>query len=359
MADEFKVEIPFEEGGRANGEKVTKQVGEKIVAELKKILKAVSVGKGTGAAEGGPKGLMGVSKGLKGVTAKLGALGVAIAATAGILVKSSPYLKGILDIFGRAFMIFFRPFGDFLATLLRPFAIMMMKMAVAFLKWTRTPAVEKVKEGLSQSLLPQGKRGLFGVLGAIVSDWFKALDFSKLKEFPGWLWDKIKGIWSWRWDFGTWLWSKVTSIWSWKWDFGKWLWNKVTSIFGKGGGGGAGGVSVAPQAGMSIDPSQGVWTDKGWFKTFSSSLAAGATMTMIPKGGFQLGTPSVLSDGVYKLHRGEQVIPRTRAGQNKSIIFRPIFQISGQFSKDIDMDAVVRRAGRMTEMDLKQRGVIT
>ncbi len=56
----------------------------------------------------------------------------------GLMTKSSPYLKGIFEVFSRAMMIFFRPFGDALAAFLKPMAILMMKMAVAFLKFTRT-----------------------------------------------------------------------------------------------------------------------------------------------------------------------------------------------------------------------------
>ncbi len=75
----------------------------------------------------------------------------------------------------------------------------------------------------------------------------------------------------------------------------------------------------------------------------------------IPSG--QTGIAKVPRDGLYNLHKGEEVVPRTKAGQ-KSIIFKPTFNITGNIAQDIDMDAIVRRAGRQTEMDLKQRGII-
>ncbi len=117
MTGDFKIEVPISVEGKAGGPKYSAKSSS---------------------------ALLGVSKALKSVVGKMAAVGVALAGIVGLLSKSSPYLKGILDIFGRSFMIFFRPFGDFLATLLRPMAILMMKMAIGFLKWTRTPAGKEV-----------------------------------------------------------------------------------------------------------------------------------------------------------------------------------------------------------------------
>lgn len=357
----FEIKVPITLKGGREGEKVGKQIGEKIAAQLNKTFKAVKIGgaPGTGA---GPAGFLGVTKGLKGVATKLGIVGAAIAATVGILAKSSPYLKGILNIFGRAFMIFFRPFGDFLATLLRPMAILLMKMAVKFMRWMRPLAgaaaegAEKAPQlpaeflgaggigttitGIINSLLKLG-----GSLGQIVynigkaawdlggkigqwiydkvikpaGDWIyeklKGL-WNWVKDFPGWLWEKITSIWTWVLDFGSWLWEQVTSIWSWTYNFGAWLWEKITSIFTK--------------------------DRPGLFRL------------IFPKG--QTGIPNVPREGLYHLHQGEQVVPRTKAGS--SVILKPTFQFTGNVSKEIDVDAIARRASRITEMELKQRGII-
>ncbi|KKK50690.1 hypothetical protein LCGC14_3122490, partial [marine sediment metagenome] len=153
------------------------------------------------------------------------------------------------------------------------------------------------------------------------------------KDFPGWLWEKITSVWSWGFNFGSWLWEEIKTIWNYDEDFGGWLWGKITSIWD--------------------------WTYDfaGWiWKKVTSIFAFGGIGLGLGKG--QVGIPSVPSDGLYQLHRGEEVIPRTRAGQNRSVIFKPTFQISGNISQDIDMDGIVRRAGRITEMELKQRGII-
>ena len=335
MAEKFEVEIPISVKGGVGG--FGDKAGERVVKEI-----------------------AGLSKGLKGLATKFGAIGVAVTAAVGLLAKSSPYLKGILDIFGRAFMIFFRPFGDFLATLLRPLAILLMKMAVAFLKWTRpiTGKVREAVEGVPQipttgMTLPDIAIGIANwalkigaALGAVVweigkgafelgmkiGQWLfdevivPAGDFlsAKLfdiwnwtKDFPGWLWGKIISIWTWEFDFGAWLWDKITSIWSWTWDFGGWLKSRIIK---------------------ALDPTPGNILSK------ILGFQAGGT---VPG---PLGKPQLAV-----VHGGETITPRTGG---KSIIFRPTFQIRGNFGSDIDMDAIVRRAGRMTERDLKQRGII-
>ena len=332
MAEEFKVEVPISLKGIGES-KTQERIGKEVVS---------------------------LSKGVKGIATKLGLLGAAVTAAVGLLAKSSPYLKGILSLFGRAFTIFFRPFGDFLATLLRPLAILMMKMAVAFLKWTR-PITGKVREAVEEA--PQFEltglklpdigieianwalkvgaalgavvyeigKGAFN-LGMEIGQWLydkvivPAGDYIYKKlfgmwvwahDFAAWLWQQITTIWNYTKDFGGWLWEKVTGIWSWNYDFSRWLWGKITSIFDK----------------------------------IYSSVKSAFT-------GGQVGIPNVPHTGLYELHKGEEVVPRTRVGQNRSIIFRPTFQISGQVTKDIDIDAIVRRAGRQTEMEMKQRGII-
>lgn len=335
MPEKFEVEVPISVKGIGEG-----KVGEKVAKEIAVL-----------------------SKGLKGVITKFGVIGAAIAAAVGLLSKASPYLKGILDIFGRAFMIFFRPFGDFLATLLRPLAILMMKMAVAFLKWTR-PITGAVREAVAEvpqitptgELLPDIAIGvanwalkLGAALGAVIYEIGKgafelgmkigqwlydkvilpAADYLSakilgiwnwVKNFPDWLWGKITSIWTWTFDFGAWIWEKITGIWDWTYDFAGWIWKQVTSIF-----------------------------RTGPFGVIGKLLGIG-------KG--QVGIPSVPREGLYHLHKGEEVVPRTKAGQGRSVIFKPTFQITGNVTQDIDMDSIVRRASRMTEMELKQRGVI-
>jgi len=373
----FEVKVPITLKGGQEGEKVGKQIGEKIAAQLNKTFKAVKIGGG----ETGPSGMLGVTKGLKGVATKLGIVGAAIAGILSILSKASPYLKGILNIFGRAFLMFFRPFGDFLATLLRPMAILLMKAAVAFIKWLRPGGV--IQEGAEKApQLPEGALGtgklgigltnfvnkllrIGGSIGQILFDIGKVFfdiggkigqwlydaiikplfDFGGkigqwiydkvivpagefladkiigawnwIMDFPGWLWEQITSIWTWTLDFGSWLWEQVTSIWSWNYNFGSWLWEQIKSIV----------TEDIPRLFKLIFP------------------------------GGQVGIPNVPREGLYHLHQGEQVISRTKA-TNKSVILNPTFQFTGNVSKDIDIDAIARRAGRITEMELKQRGII-
>ncbi len=377
MTNGFEIKVPITIKGGKEGDKVGKQIGEKIAAQLKNVFKSVKIGGAPGIGTG-PSGMLGVTKGLKGVATKLGVVGVAIAAAVGILSKASPYLKGILDIFGRAFMIFFRPFGDFLATLLRPMAILMMRMAVAFLKWTR-PIVGAGAEGaekapqLGAEVLGVGKIGtaltntvnfllrLGGSIGQIIFEigrslfevggkigqWIYDAIIKPLSEFGGkigqWIYDKvikpaadwISGIitnlfnFEWAQDFGTWLWNKLTGLFENLGDslsgLGMWLWDKITSAI------------------------SGIFTKD----------RPGLFRLIFPKRGEgQTGISSVPGDGLYQLHRGEEVIPRTKVGGNKSIVLKPTFQFSGNVSSETDVDEIARRAGRIIQMELKQRGVL-
>lgn len=126
MAGEMTIEVPITIKGGNEGNKVGVQIGNKVAGQLEKAFKSINLGGGVQAE---------TSRSLKVSAVKLGAIGVSIGGVTALLRKSSPYLKGMLDILGRSFLIFFRPFGDFLATLLRPLAIVLMKFAVAFSKW--------------------------------------------------------------------------------------------------------------------------------------------------------------------------------------------------------------------------------
>lgn len=446
MANSFEISVPITLKGGNEGERVGNQIGEKIALQLKKSLKAIGIG---GEAKGGGIGMTDVSKGFKGITAKMGAIGAAIAGAVTLLAQSSPYLKGILAYFGRAFMIFFRPFGDFLATLLRPLAILMMKMAIAFLKWTR-PIQGKVGEAMKE--VPQiggtnnmltdipiqianwalqvgaaigavalelGK-GAFELgtkigqwlfdeviypVGTFISDkimgaftWVKGIgariwgdiirpawDF--LKDVGQWIWNQILlpawnflsnvGQWIWNqillpaWMYlanvGQWIWNQILlPAWNYLSSVGKWIWDQILKP----------GLLFLSDLGNKIwnfvkglfhgiiDAVTSVW---GFIKTlFTGSISASTVWSFIKgifgssgsKGSYAVGTPFIPETGLYQLHRGEQVLNRNQTGVGKSVIFRPTFQITGNVQKDIDIDAIARRAGRMTEMVLKQRGII-
>lgn len=84
------------------------------------------------------------------------------------LVKSSPYLQGILAVMGRAWMLFWRPFGDFLGSLLRPLAVALLRLSMKWLKFTRTPEGELVtKAGVGAMGGGAAGAGIGAVVGGI------------------------------------------------------------------------------------------------------------------------------------------------------------------------------------------------
>jgi len=93
-----------------------------------------------GAVGGGVADFLG-TKGFGGVIKGLGLAGIALNQSVeflgkikNVLEEASPALKGTFELFGAAFRLFFKPFGDFLSALLRPMAIWLIRMAVNFNK---------------------------------------------------------------------------------------------------------------------------------------------------------------------------------------------------------------------------------
>lgn len=345
----------------------------------------------------------------------------------GSLAKSSPYLAGILKIFERSFMIFLRPFGDFLATLLRPLAMWLLKASIKWLNFTRTPVGKETTKTLTEGLMfggPQGigimagidliknidwdsvwqqikgfkkgitegvknfgdtfKRGwenftknlseiLSGIKDKISSVWSGFVDWLKnrlpeiagqfrenminglmtiistIRRFPGWLWNLLvetlrnsigilTTIGSWLWttitgfmrdplgtlkNLGSWLWDTITgalnNIGTWLSGIGTWLWNTITGA-------------------ISRTISNVFW---GWT-------------------GHQTGLNYVPATGLYYLHRGEKVISQPRAqNSNRTIVYRPSFNITmPSTSQNFDVESMVRRVGRLAEIDMRKRGII-
>lgn len=447
MAEGFEIKVPITIKGGKEGEKAGKQIGEKIAEQIKKSFRSIGLFKGTGGgggAGGEASAIAGLSKSMKGTTAKLGVIAAIAAVTLGVLRASSPYLKGVLSIFGRAFMIFFRPFGDFLATLLRPLAIWLMKMAIAFLKWTRgTPggkagvaagtgagtgaliggAVGSIVPGIGTAIGAGVGAGIGAIVGLLTQvDWGAvgsaiALFIKGLKEtlvyfvkdpvgflidvggelkvamgifrdrisdawttfitwlgnalpnFAGWLGEKmgqgLRMIVDFILAFGPWLWNGLTSTFFKVLEIlagiGKWIWDTITSFMRDPLGTLSGiGSWIWDTITGALD---NIWDWMSGIGSWLWNTITGAISNFLGgfgRGyrGYATGTPFVPETGLYQLHRGEQVIPRGQASSNKSIIFRPTFQITGNISQDIDMDAIVRRTSRMTEMELKKRGML-
>ena len=409
---EMKIEVPITVKGGREGDKVGKQIGEKIANALNKSLKSVGFGgtrssAGAGKTGGNAGSFMGMSKGIGATVAKLGVITVIAGAALGLMKKSSSYLRGVLQVFGRAITIFFRPFGDFLASLLRPLAIWLMKMAVSWLKFTRTKAGKAAVGGLMGaaagaavgSIIP----GVGTAVGAIVGGAIGIINalfpgfLSKMATFSlaNWIWDKIKSIWtsdidwtSWLWkkiqsmwtgviDFTAWLWGKIQSMWTGVIDLSGWIWSKITGMWtgtwnaltwfkdkvkslwgggsGSSGGGSSGGSYYTPVSGGGSGNSS-VGGGTNYPSGFIGPLRPGDTRGGI--GGYATGSKFVPETGLAMLHRGESVIPRVQnnSSSNQSVVLQPTIQIMGN-SSNVDADEIARQFSSITMMELKSRGI--
>ena len=73
----------------------------------------------------------------------------------------------------------------------------------------------------------------------------------------------------------------------------------------------------------------------------------------------QTGAEFIDQEGLYYLHRGEKVVSQPRANDNsRSMVFKPTFVVSGNITSELDMDSLARRAGRITELEMRKRGLI-
>jgi hypothetical protein len=153
----------------------------------------------------------------------------------GFLAQTSPALRNVSYQMSKAMMIFFRPFGDFLASLLRPLARSWLKMSREWLKFTRMSPeeqaaaiidpmkkrVETLFSGMSITDIIQRAGSIWDVIENktkpiwdYVQDifrpiWYYVSDFFR----PIWYWiqDKFQSIWTWVFESST----DSKSIWNW------------------------------------------------------------------------------------------------------------------------------------------------
>lgn len=388
VEDKFQIEVPISIKSGSEGKKVGKEIGEKIAEQIKKI--SSSLGKtfsgGSGGGLGGLGSSLGISKGLGAIATKLGVIGIAVGAVVALLSKASPMLKGVLDIFGRAFMMFFRPFGDFLAMLLRPMAIMLLKASAKFLQWSRSTVGENIKDALMAGLKGGSVMDMLNeafdtdIFTKSLVEMFKGIDWSgvgdKLKEGASNLWDwsldlaskawgKIKDSWEWTLDIGERSWERIKEVWNWTLDIGEKIWEFLKTAWNWS-------LDIGSKIWEAIS---NAWTwdldlgNKTWEKMKSSwtwDLNLGSMLWSWIKSklgfggqsevtGYAVGTPFVPETGMYKLHRGEQVVSRNN---NKSVILKPSYNFNGPINNDIDLESSIRRANMISEMQLKQRGLV-
>jgi len=348
MTNEFKIEVPITLKGGNEGNRVGIQIGDKIAAQLNKSLKAIGIGQQ--GKEIGLPGSMGISRGLKAIGVAIAAVGAGITLMVGLLAKASPYLKGILDIFGRSFMMFFRPFGDFLGTLLRPMALLMMKMAVAFMKFARTPegkavvgtvivvggliAAAAIGTLASQALAIAGIGAAAGTATPLVTTFLNqlrivaglglitvgiALAYNVLKS------DKFGG-------------------------------EELLKTLGAGiaMGVGASLLGASAATGLTI----GIITVTailGWKYLTNKANQSKAQRNFAESQGINIEEVIQAGAGGYQgtIYPG---MP-TPNNRNESVMISPVINFNGNISSAMDIDSVISESNRMTEMQLKQRGI--
>lgn len=279
-----------EDGMKEGEEKVSlEKLFKSLGAKPNKFISGIQSGffgtKTAGEAPEGQLGFMGTVVGKLGIVSlAVDLVGKKIGELLDFLKSTSPYLKGVFDIFNRAFMVFFRPFGDFLAGILKPVAIWLLRVCIAWMLWLKSINLKPLQD-LIDKLVTGDLLGFvldaFKILEG-VGDWlwnnilvpgfFAIID--TLIAFGGWLWnalnklqtdlilliwngivtiaESIKPIGEWMWNtliniftsafnslkgIGQWMWNTITNVMQnplqiLK-DFGKWIWDSLVNIFNK------------------------------------------------------------------------------------------------------------------------------
>jgi phage-related protein len=123
-------------------------------------------------------------------------------------------------------LIFFRPFGDFLASILRPMARGLLKMSRDWLKWTKGSTEEKLTS-IMDTLKSRIDSIFLGVkitdlIGGAVSIWNFISDASKS------IWDFVSPVLKPIWDFVS---DVAKDIWTWVTDASKSIWDFIDTSF--------------------------------------------------------------------------------------------------------------------------------
>lgn len=159
MAEEYGLKAWLELAVK-NLKEVKKEVQEELKSvDLNAVVTESKLGKQGTAQAQGMLGSLGLSKTMQGVVGTLGAMlgvlyGIKKAADKMLnqMIRSSPYLQGMLSVLDRAKMYFWRPFGDMLGTLIKPLAIKLLKLSAKWMEFSRTPAGKVTTKALGGAM---------------------------------------------------------------------------------------------------------------------------------------------------------------------------------------------------------------
>ena len=170
------------------------------------------------------KGAFGTGAGGTGITGALGkmigqfgvVLGVAqviqraVSKISNFLAEASPAWAATRQLFKRAFMLFFKPFGDALATLFRPMAMGLLRLSMDWNRWFLTSEQHAINlEDILKNPIPTTTIGGQAIVGGLnMEQWTKFADDAntvsqfKWSNVEGWfmVWQGTLNDWTMAWD---------------------------------------------------------------------------------------------------------------------------------------------------------------
>ena len=376
MAQGFEIKVPITvKGGKREGRDIGKEIADQIKQAVGSLgsggspTQAIGMGKG----KGGVGGVM--AAGITKMAGLLGLIAMAISSLDFILKPVIGLLKAIL-------MLLFMP----LIPILKP-----VMMLLGIMAKTLAPIMQKVSQVvdtlMSKTIIPfmlesADKLSDFYVKFAVFFlDLIQIFveNIPSISDLLSWWSEKgaelfgvILDVLIWAGNFLLDKWSVVQDLLTWagnflneKWDAIKkileWIGEWFSPIWGK--------IKGALEEAYRIvvdkwQPIKGALeTVLGWmnsiiggFKDVWSSIKSWSPFSIFgfAKGGVVPGPKGKAQLAV--VHGGETITP---PGQGGSVIFKPTFQFTGnEISSETDIDSMARRASRIMEMELRQRGVI-
>lgn len=293
-------------------------------------------------------------------------------------------LQGTIAILSAALEIFFRPFGLFLNALLRPMSIVLLQFALKFNKDV-APVLIKLGSFLGNLIAPKNKEDVanYGVAGALVKGSVEGAASGIGNAAQQWVdsfWKSFN-----EWDAGMKRWSEETgaAISKWVADFGAGLnkfykdiekgfkdfydktiiptWNSIKSTI----------AGIGTKLKELVD--QAVASARSAISSIVSSVKSAAKSAITTPGDLLTGAVNVAknlvknvfgqdiggtipSNGMYALHRGEQVVSSSQQQiQNTPAVINVTIPVSATINNGYDVKRLAQEIKAELRSELGRR----
>lgn len=312
------------------------------------------------------------------------------------LKEASPALQAVSSMFEQSIRLFFKPFGDFLAMLLRPLAVWLLRIAVKWYKWLSGMTEEQKKKAATGALAGTAVAGpIGGIIGGVIgANWKEILEkiaeffYSIIEKIVDWQnsvkefaenvkqkiidwWDSLGAYWVELAANIAYFWEDLKANLANKWDevkakFNGWIldllasWDALKSeladkwktIIGKF----LEWKDYFVEKWNELKSSLANAWDKiksairgflDWIEEKIRSVYSSAVKTVKGVLGVKQGGGYIAETGAYLLHAGEYVVPRgSKVGQMTEFNYSPTINVNANISSEMDIRDLAEKIAR-------------